>query len=73
MTKNRLPQFANVKVSDFRQTPSDNDESLGRKKAIVTALFESGLINEATLPSGVRPVNPRAKKHLKKHLKKKIT
>lgn len=46
MTENRLPQLANVKVSDFRQTSLDNDESLGRKKAIVTALFESGLVEQ---------------------------
>lgn len=44
MDKNGIAQLSNVKIFDVRQTRHDNDEDLGRKKAIVTALYTNGLI-----------------------------
>ncbi|KAJ5782774.1 hypothetical protein N7457_004548 [Penicillium paradoxum] len=47
MDKNGTAALPNVKISDVRQTRHHNDEDLGRKKAIVTALFENGLITKS--------------------------
>jgi hypothetical protein len=47
MDKNGAAQLSNVKIFDVRQTRHDNDEDLGRKKAIVTALYTNGLITKA--------------------------
>ncbi|CAG8903950.1 unnamed protein product [Penicillium egyptiacum] len=47
MDKNGAAELSNVKILDVRQTRHDNDEDLGRKKAIVSALYKDGLITKS--------------------------
>ncbi|CAP95364.1 Pc21g04670 [Penicillium rubens Wisconsin 54-1255] len=47
MDKNGATELSNVKILDVRQTRRDNDEDLGRKKAIVSALYKDGLITKS--------------------------
>ncbi|CAI7593896.1 unnamed protein product [Penicillium glandicola] len=47
MDKNGAAELPNVKILDARQTRHDNDEDLGRKKAIVSGLYKSGLITKS--------------------------
>ncbi|KAJ5200238.1 Thiolase C-terminal [Penicillium cf. griseofulvum] len=46
MDKNGAAGLSNVKILDVRQTRQHNDEDFGRKKAIISALYKSGLINK---------------------------
>lgn len=46
MVKNGAGELPNIKILDVRQTRHDNDEDLGRKKTIVSALYEQGLITK---------------------------
>ncbi|CAG7921041.1 unnamed protein product [Penicillium olsonii] len=50
MNKMGVNELPNVKISDVRRTRHDNDEDLGRKKAIVSALYTNGLIEKALKP-----------------------
>jgi hypothetical protein len=45
MAKMGAERLGNVKIYDTRRTRQDNDEDVGRKKIIVTSLYENGLIN----------------------------
>ncbi|OQE33057.1 hypothetical protein PENFLA_c001G08558 [Penicillium flavigenum] len=47
MDKNGATELSNVKILDVRQSRHDNDEDLGRKKAIVSALYKDGLITKS--------------------------
>jgi hypothetical protein len=47
MDKNGAAGLSNVKILDVRQTRQHNDEDFGRKKAIISALYKSGLINKS--------------------------
>ncbi|KAL2700603.1 hypothetical protein AAEP93_007422 [Penicillium crustosum] len=47
MDKNGAAELSNVKILDVRQTRHDNDEDLGRKKAIVSTLYKNGLITKS--------------------------
>ncbi|KAJ6184327.1 hypothetical protein N7519_005628 [Penicillium mononematosum] len=47
MDNNGATELPNVKIVDVRQTRHDNDEDLGRKKAIVSALYKDGLITKS--------------------------
>ncbi|OQE07306.1 hypothetical protein PENVUL_c014G06956 [Penicillium vulpinum] len=47
MDKNGASELSNVKILDVRQTRHDNDEDLGRKKAIVSTLYKNGLITKS--------------------------
>ncbi|OQE44640.1 hypothetical protein PENCOP_c002G02966 [Penicillium coprophilum] len=55
MDKNGIAKLPNVKIADVRQTRHDNDEDLGRKKAIVSALYKGGLISK---PLGQKKLPP---------------
>ncbi|KAJ5497025.1 hypothetical protein N7463_009012 [Penicillium fimorum] len=55
MDKNGAAKLSNVKISDVRQTRHDNDEDLGRKKVIVSALYKGGLISK---PLGQKKLPP---------------
>jgi hypothetical protein len=45
MAKMGTEKLSNVKIYDTRRTRQDNDEDVGRKKVIVTSLYENGLIS----------------------------
>ncbi|KAJ5943177.1 hypothetical protein N7516_003345 [Penicillium verrucosum] len=47
MDKNGASKLSNVKILDVRQTRHDNDEDLGRKKVVVSALYKNGLITKS--------------------------
>ncbi|KAJ5561208.1 hypothetical protein N7535_009405 [Penicillium sp. DV-2018c] len=58
MDKNGIAELPNVKIADVRQTRFHKDEDFGRKKLIVSTLYENGLINKPLgkkLPRGRRP------------------
>ncbi|CAG7969803.1 unnamed protein product [Penicillium salamii] len=55
MNNNGAADLPNVKITDVRRTRHDNDEDLGRKKAIVTALYTNGLIKKALVPQKPKP------------------
>ncbi|KAJ5120428.1 uncharacterized protein N7515_009816 [Penicillium bovifimosum] len=46
MDKNGAAELPNVKIADVRQTRHHIDEDFGRKKLIVSTLYQNGLINK---------------------------